>query len=80
MNNENEIELAQYAEYLLKRHLVAEQQAGFYVRWVRMFLGEPQDSKLSLGERINCFIERLRASARWPRRKLRRATCFTRSS
>ena len=57
---EREMELAEFGEFLLRRRLVPEQNAKYYVGWVRKFLGAEADPKLTLGERIEAFAEGLR--------------------
>jgi len=34
-NNDNELEMSRFGEYLLKSRVVAEKYAPYYVRWVR---------------------------------------------
>ena len=48
----NDIELASFGEYLLKKSLVPERNAKFYVNWARRFLRIPQNPNLSLDDRI----------------------------
>ena len=35
----HDLQLARFAEYLLKRQLAPERNAPYYVSWVRKFLG-----------------------------------------
>jgi len=60
---ENELDLAEYAEYLLRKRIVPERNAKFYVGWVRKFLEGVADPALSLDERIESFLEGLRAGS-----------------
>ena len=57
---ENEMGLEEFGEFLLRRRIVPEKNAKFYVAWVRKFLGLAADPKLSLEERIEDFVEGLR--------------------
>lgn len=62
---ENEMGLEEFGEFLLRRRIVPERNAKYYVGWVRRFLGEAPDPRLSLGERMEGFVEGLRASGNW---------------
>jgi integron integrase len=64
MLENKEIELSTFGEYLIRKHIVREQNARFYVQWVRRFLALPQNPSLSLGERIMSFVDRLQSDAR----------------
>ena len=57
----NEIELSSFGEYLLKKHLVPERNAKFYVGWVRKFLRTAPNPSLSLDDRIMAFVDGLRS-------------------
>ena len=57
---ENEMGLDEFGEFLLRRRLVPEKNAKFYVGWVRKFLGQGADPRLSLEERMAAFAEGLR--------------------
>ena len=57
---EKEMGLEEFGEFLLRRRIVPEKNAKFYVAWVRKFLGQAADPKLSLEERIEDFMEGLR--------------------
>ena len=57
---ENEMGLEEFGEFLLRRRIVPEKNAKFYVAWVRKFLGQTADPKLSMEERIEDFVEGLR--------------------
>ena len=57
---ESEMGLEEFGEFLLRRRIVPEKNAKFYVSWVRKFLGQAADPKLSLEERIEDFVEGLR--------------------
>ena len=57
---EKEMGLEEFGEFLLRRRIVPEKNAKFYVGWVRKFLGQEADPKLSMGERIDAFVEGLR--------------------
>lgn len=57
---EKEMGLEEFGEFLLRRRIVPEKNAKFYVAWVRKFLGLAADPKLSLAERIEDFVEGLR--------------------
>ena len=57
---ENEMGLEEFGEFLLRRRIVPEKNAKFYVAWVRKFLGQAADPKLSPEERIEDFVEGLR--------------------
>ena len=62
---EKEMGLEEYGEFLLRRRIVPEVAARHYVKWVRLFLGQAADPKLSLEERIEGFKEGLRREGRW---------------
>ena len=49
---ENELDLSRFAECLLRKHLVQEKHARFYVVWVRRFLRQAPNPSLSLDDRI----------------------------
>ena len=57
---ENEMGLEEFGEFLLRRRIVPEKNAKFYVAWVRKFLGQAADPKLSPEGRIEDFVEGLR--------------------
>ena len=57
---ENEMGLEEFGEFLLRRRLVPEANAKFYVAWVRKFLKEGADPRLTLEERVAGFTEGLR--------------------
>ena len=57
---EKEMGLEEFGEFLLRRRIVPEKNAKFYVAWVRKFLGQAADPKLSLEERIEDFVEGMR--------------------
>jgi integron integrase len=57
---EKEMGLEEFGEFLLRRRIVPEKNAKFYVGWVRKFLGQAADPRLSPGERIEAFAEGLR--------------------
>ena len=57
---EKEMGLEEFGEFLLRRRIVPEKNAKYYVAWVRKFLGLAADPKLSLAERIEDFVEGLR--------------------
>ncbi len=57
---EREMELSRFGEFLLLRRLVPEKNAKFYVGWVRKFLGQAADPRISLEERMAAFVEGLR--------------------
>ena len=57
---EKEMGLEEFGEFLLRRRIVPEKNAKFYVAWVQKFLGQAADPKLSLAERIEDFVEGLR--------------------
>ncbi len=61
---ENEMKLAEYGEFLLRKRIVPEKNAKFLVKWVRQFLEQPADPALSLDERIESFLEEVRANRR----------------
>jgi len=61
---ENELELSKYAEFLLRKRIVPERNATFYVKWIREFLEQPADPAQSLDERIEAFLEGLRTRSR----------------
>ena len=52
-------------EFLLRRQIVPERNAKFYVGWIRRYLGQPVDPAKSQEERVEEFIERLREEGRW---------------
>lgn len=62
---EKEMGLEEFGEFLLRRRIVPEKNAKYYVGWVRRFLGTAPDPKLTTGERIDVFVEGLRASGSW---------------
>ena len=49
------MELGNFADYLLWKQLTPERSAPFYVKWVREFLQQAVDPKLSLDDRIMAF-------------------------
>jgi integron integrase len=57
---EREMGLEEFGEFLLRRRIVPEKNAKYYVAWVRKFLGQVADPKLSPEERIEAFVEGLR--------------------
>ena len=57
---EKEMGLEEFGEFLLRRRIVPEKNAKYYVGWVRKFLGQAADPKRSLAERIELFVEGLR--------------------
>jgi hypothetical protein len=57
----NEMDLSSFGEYLLRKHLVQEKHAKFYVFWVRRFLRQAPNPSLSLDDRITVFADSLRA-------------------
>ena len=57
---EREMDLAEFGEFLLRRRLVPEKNAKYYVAWVRKFLGAEADPRLTQEERIEAFTEGLR--------------------
>lgn len=65
MLQNNEILLSRFGEYLLKRKLTQEKTARFYVMWVRRFLNVPPNPSLSSSERVDGYIESLRADGNW---------------
>ena len=62
---EKEMGLGEFGEFLLRRRIVPERNAKYYVGWVRRFLGAAPDPRLALGERMEGFVEGLRASGNW---------------
>jgi len=61
----NELELARFAEFLLKSRIAPERHASFYVSWVRRFLKEPVPGALSLSERTDAFLAGMRKEGRF---------------
>ena len=60
-NDDNELELSRFAEYLLVKQLAPERNAKFYVQWVRRFLQRsPVDGALGLQDRLQVYIDDLR--------------------
>lgn len=59
----SELGLEEYGEFLLRKRIVPERNAKFYVKWVRQFLDQPPDRAGSLDERIAAFVEGLRSEA-----------------
>ncbi len=60
VQRELESYLSRFGEYMLRRKLVPERNAKFYVYWVRMFFSrEPSNPGSNLSERIAIFIEEL---------------------
>ena len=57
---EREMGLEEFGEFLLRRRIVPEKNAKYYVGWVRKFLGQAADPMRSLAERIDFFVEGLR--------------------
>ena len=57
---ENEMGLEEFGEFLLRRRIVPEKNAKYYVGWVRKFLREVPDPRLTPAERIEAFVEGLR--------------------
>lgn len=62
--NESEMRLAEYGEFILRKRIVPEKNAQFYVKWAREFLEQGADPALSLDERIEAFLEGLRTRCR----------------
>lgn len=62
---ERELGLEEFGEFLLRRQIVPERNAKFYVGWIRRYLGQPVDPAKSQEERVEEFIERLREEGRW---------------
>jgi hypothetical protein len=63
----NTLKLSEFGEYILKKHLVPENKAQYYVGWVRKFLHEPVSSAVSFDDRLAAFQELLesRGSPDW---------------
>jgi len=62
MLNEIELQLSRFGEHLLRKHLVSEKGAQSYVHWVRRFLLDvPDDPASSLRDRIESFLQRVKA-------------------
>jgi integron integrase len=58
---ESEIELGRFGEFLLKRRIVPEKHAPYYVSWVRRFLTQvPDRPGLALPDRVGVFVDNLR--------------------
>ena len=57
--------MSRFAEHLLRRRLVDEKRAQFYVRWVRRFLLDvPNDPSSSLRDRLECFLQKMRVEGK----------------
>jgi integron integrase len=57
----NDLNLNEYAEFLLRKSLVDEKHARYYVYWTRKFLsGETLNPQSSLQERVQEFLETMR--------------------
>jgi integron integrase len=60
-NNENELELSKFGEFLLMKRLVPERNARYFVFWVRKFLNQVPDSgEFNLQDRLQIFLDSLR--------------------
>lgn len=58
-----ELQLSRFGEHLLRRRLVDNRNAQYYVRWARKFLLEvPENASKSLQERLMGFLQDLRRS------------------
>ena len=58
---ESELELGRFGEFLLKRRIVPEKHAPYYVSWVRKFLSQvPDKPGVPLPDRIDGFVNNLR--------------------
>lgn len=62
--SEVENELQKFGEFLLRAHLVPERHAPFFVKWVRLFLGQHTGER-SLDERLDGFLQNLERGGRW---------------
>jgi integron integrase len=63
---EIELQLSRFGEHLLRGHLASEKHCRFYVHWVRRFIMEvPEKSSVSLEERIQGFLQKMRADAKY---------------
>jgi hypothetical protein len=62
---ERELGLEKFGEFLLRRGIVPERNAKFYVGWVRRYLGGAVDPGESQAERVEGFLEGLRGEGRW---------------
>mgnify|MGYP001251421082 CR=1 FL=1 len=62
---DNDLNLSEYGEFLLRQKLVSEKQAPFMVKWVRRFFEEASaDHTLTLADRMNVFLESLEKTGR----------------
>jgi hypothetical protein len=60
-HDRNSLELGRFGEYLLRRRIVPEKHARYYVEWVRRFLSEvPEKGNFTLSDRISVFVENLK--------------------
>lgn len=58
-----DLNLSEYGEFLLRKSLVDEKYARYYVHWARKFLSEESlNPQSSLQERVQEFLERMRQS------------------
>ncbi len=58
---ENELELRNFGDYLLKSRIVPEKYSRYYVGWVRRFLSQtPERAAAALEDRIAVFLDHLR--------------------
>ncbi len=58
--NGNELQLQEFAHYLIRNRLAREEHSRFFVFWFRKFLSlEPADPKLTLFERLDLFLQGL---------------------
>ncbi|MFB3853558.1 MAG: hypothetical protein ACE148_07005 [Vicinamibacterales bacterium] len=72
---ETEASLQQFAEFLLRRQLVRERAAPFFVRWVRRFLARAASDK-PLQDQVRHFceeLERAGSTADWQVRQAEQA-------
>jgi hypothetical protein len=64
-NNDKDMELARFAEYLLSKRLVPERNAKFYVQRVQQFLErDTADGSLGLQDRLQAFLNDIRKRGR----------------
>jgi hypothetical protein len=61
IQQDNELQLANFGEHLVRKSLVPEANARYYVAWVRKFLRRTPDPALSQDDRILGFVDELRS-------------------
>jgi len=64
MNDMKQIQIGEFAEFLVRKGFVVEAKARFYVHWVEMFLREPVPAGETREGQMQVFLEKLGQSGR----------------